>query len=124
MRGYRADMDANDDRSGRVVETGGRGSLALRGQVSHSSGWQSFQVVGTLGEDAGLRAILRSGDWNEIHVIARGNTITQMFNGRLMSMLIDDDAENRSTSGILGIELRGAGPAKIEVRNIRMKKLP
>jgi hypothetical protein len=124
MRGYRADMDANNDRTGRIVETGGRGSLALRGQVSHTGEGQSVQVFGTLGEDAGLRAILRSGDWNEIHVIARGNTITQMFNGRLMSMLIDDDAEHRSSSGLIGIELRDVGPAKIEVRNIRLKKLP
>src|ERR1051326_5048087 len=96
MRGYRADMDANNDRTGRIVETGGGGSLGFRGQVSHTGEAQSFQVVGTLGEDAGLRAILRSGDWNEIYVVARGNTITQMFNGRLMSMLIDDVAENRS----------------------------
>jgi hypothetical protein len=123
MRGYRADIDPAADLTGRIVETGGRGSLALRGQISHALAGQSPQVAGTLGEAAGLRSLLKSGDWNEIHIIASGNNISQMFNGNAMSVLIDDDAEHRTGSGLIGIELRGGEPAKIEIRNIRLKKL-
>jgi len=124
MRGYRADIDPAADRTGGIVETGGRGSLALRGQISHAGAGQRPQVVGTVGDAGGLRSLLKGGDWNEIHIIARGNTISQMFNGNAMSMLIDDDAEHRAASGLIGIELRGERTAKIELRNIRMKKLP
>ncbi len=123
MRGYRADIDPAADRTGGIVETGGRGSLALRGQISHAGGGQPPQIVGTLGEAAGLRSLLESGDWNEIHIIARGNNISQMFNGNAMSMLIDDDAAHRSGGDLIGIELRGES-AKLEIRNIRLKKLP
>jgi Domain of Unknown Function (DUF1080)/Dolichyl-phosphate-mannose-protein mannosyltransferase len=124
MRGYRADIDPAADRTGGIVETGGRGSLALRGQISHAGGGEPPQVVGTLGEAAGLRSLLKSGDWNEIHIIARGNTISQLFNGNAMSMLIDDDAAYRAASGLIGIGLRGERTAKIDIRNIRLKKLP
>jgi hypothetical protein len=124
MRGYRADIDPAADRTGGIVETGGRGSLALRGQISHAGAGQPPQVVGTEGEAARLRSLLKSGDWNEIHIIARGNTISQMFNGNAMSMLIDDDAAHQTASGFIGIELRAEQTAKIEIRNIRLKKLP
>jgi Domain of Unknown Function (DUF1080)/Dolichyl-phosphate-mannose-protein mannosyltransferase len=123
MRGYRADIDPVADRTGGIVETGGRGSLALRGQISHVGAGRSPQVVGTLGEAAGLRSLLKSRDWNEIHIIARGNTISQIFNGNAMSMLIDDDAAHWAASGLIGIEVRGDS-AKLEIRNIRLKKLP
>jgi len=40
-----------------------------------------------------------------------------------MSMLIDDDAAQPAASGLIGIQLRGES-AKLEIRNIRLKKLP
>jgi len=72
---------------------------------------------------AGLCSLLKSRDWNEIHIIARGNNISQMFNGNAMSILIDDDAAHWAASGLIGIQMRGES-AKLEIRNIRLKKLP
>ena len=45
----------------------------------------------------------------------------QSLNGRVMSMLIDDDAANRKLDGLIGIQLHTGEPMKIEVRNIRLK---
>jgi hypothetical protein len=55
-------------------------------------------------------------------VIARGNTLIQMINGRVMSILVDDDTANRKMEGEIGIQLHVTKAAmKIETRNIRIK---
>jgi hypothetical protein len=38
-------------------------------------------------------------------------------------MLIDDDAAHWAAGSLIGIEMRGES-AKLEIRNIRLKKLP
>jgi predicted alpha/beta-hydrolase family hydrolase len=55
--------------------------------------------------------------------LARGNTIVQLINGRVTSMLIDDDTANRRMDGLIGIQIHVGPPMKIEARNIRLKKL-
>jgi hypothetical protein len=40
-----------------------------------------------------------------------------------MSMLIDDDPAGRKLDGLLGIQVHKGPPMKIEVKNIRLKKL-
>ncbi len=52
-----------------------------------------------------------------------GNTIEQVLNGRLMSMLIDDDTVGRKMQGLIGIQVHRGPPMKIEVKNIPLKKL-
>jgi len=50
----------------------------------------------------------------------RGNLLVQILNGRVMSMLMDDDTANRKMDGLIGIQLHAGEPMKIEVRNIRL----
>jgi hypothetical protein len=56
-------------------------------------------------------------------VIARGNTLIQLINGRVMSALIDDDTAGRKMQGEIGIQLHRLPKAamKIETRNLRIK---
>ncbi len=55
-------------------------------------------------------------------IIARGNTLVHIFNGRVMCVIVDDDKAKRKMSGELGIQLhKTTGPMKIETRNIRLK---
>jgi hypothetical protein len=66
--------------------------------------------------------LIKSGDWNDMTIIARGNTLIQMINGRVMSILVDDDKANRKMDGEIGIQLHVTKAAmKIETRNIRIK---
>ena len=57
------------------------------------------------------------------HLIARGNTLIQILNGHVMSMLIDDDTAGRKMDGLIGIQVHKGPPMKIEVKNIRLKTL-
>ena len=77
---------------------------------------------GRPGDGDELKKLIKMDDWNEIEVIARGNTIVQLINGRVMCVLIDDDKANRKMDGEIGIQLhKTAAAMKIEARNIRIK---
>ena len=123
MKGYQADMDAQQQYTGQWYEERGRGFLAMRGQFSYIAEGQKAAVVGSLGDNAELKALIKNDDWNELHIIARGNTILQILNGRVMSMLIDDDKVGRKMDGLIGIQCHRGPAMTIEVKNIRIKML-
>ncbi len=123
MKGYQADMDGQQTYTGQIYEERARGFLALRGQFNYVGAGGKPGLVSTLGDAAELKALIKGDDWNDLHIIARGNTLIQMLNGRMMSMLIDDDTANRKLEGLIGIQVHLGPPMKIEVRDIRLKKL-
>ncbi len=123
MKGYQADIDLKQRYTGQVYEERNRGFLSLRGQIAYVPEGRKSGSVGSVGTDAGLQQFIKDSDWNEICIIARGNTLIQLINGHVMSILIDDDTANRKMAGEIGIQLhRLPGAAmKMETRNIRLK---
>ena len=61
--------------------------------------------------------------WNEYHVIARGHTITLAINGVVMSEVVDDEKDKAHRSGIFAIQLHGGAPMKVQLKDIRLKRL-
>jgi hypothetical protein len=123
MKGYQADMDGEQRYTGQIYEERGRGFLAMRGQFTYIGDGQKPALVGSLGDANELKKLIHGEGWNDLHLIARGNTIEQVLNGRLMSMLIDDDTAGRKMDGLIGIQVHRGPAMKIEVKNIRLKKL-
>lgn len=123
MKGYQADIDLAQRYTGQIYEERNRGFLALRGQIAEVPDGKKAGAIGSVGGDAELKKFIKDGDWNEIHIIARGNTLIQLINGHVMSILVDDDTANRKMKGEIGIQLhRLPGAAmKMETRNIRLK---
>lgn len=123
MKGYQADIDLKQRYTGQVYEERNRGFLALRGQIAYVPNGRKSGSIGSVGGDSELKQFIKDGDWNAIDVIARGNTLIQLINGHVMSILIDDDVANRKMKGEIGIQLhRLPGAAmKMETRNIRLK---
>jgi hypothetical protein len=122
MQGYQADIDAQQQYTGQVYEERARGFLALRGQFAYIGDGGKPRAVASLGDSAELKSFIKPDDWNDMHIVARGNTLIQMINGHMMSVLIDDDKTGRKMEGLIGIQLhRTTGPMKIESRNIRIK---
>jgi hypothetical protein len=81
-------------------------------------------VIGNLERAADeLKAAIKPGDWNHVHLIARGNTLVNIVNGLVMAMIVDDDAKGRSLKGLIGFQIHTGPPMKIEFRNIYLKKL-
>jgi 3-keto-disaccharide hydrolase len=120
VRGYQFDLDGRKRYSGNNYEEKGRLFLALRGQVTHVVGSRPPIVLSTFG-DANDMASIATDDWNAVHLIIRGNTLTHFLNGRLMSVVIDDDTPNRPAEGIIGVQVHVGPPMKVEYRNLRLK---
>jgi hypothetical protein len=125
MKGYQADIDYQNQFTGQIYEERGRGFLALRGQAVYVADGAPPRVIGNLQRSADeLKAIIKPDDWNQIHLIARGNTILQILNGSVSSILVDDDTKNRAMGGLIGLQMHVGEPMKVEFRHIWLKRLP
>ena len=103
-------------------EERGRTFLALRGQVScRGNAAKSLTCVGSTGDKAELFSQIDRDGWNECHVIARGHTLIHLVNGHVMSVVVDDDPQERTSEGLIGMQVHVGPPMKIEFRNIRLK---
>lgn len=123
MQGYQADIDLKQMFTGQIYEERARGFLALRGQLTYIGDGKKPSLVGSVGDNAQLKALIKENDWNDLDIIARGNTLIQLLNGHVMSALVDDDTSGRKMQGEIGIQLHRLPNAamKMETRNIRMK---
>lgn len=123
MKGYQADLDGQNNFTGMVYEERGRGFLAPRGQFARVAEGGTRKLIASPGESDALKAFLKTGDWNHLHIIAHGNMLIHVINGHVMSLLIDEDPKGRSMEGLLGLQLHAGKPMKLEFRNILLKKL-
>jgi hypothetical protein len=122
MLGPQFDFDGRNNYTGQFYEQAtGRGIIAWRGQVVHTEEGKTPRLVATLGEKEELGGYVKIDDWNQLHLIARGNTMTHIVNGHVMAVLIDDDASKFRKDGIIGFEIESFG--KISLRNIWLKRL-
>jgi hypothetical protein len=122
MKGYQADIDAENRYTGQIYEEQGRGFLAMRGLFTRIGEGGKPKMLGSLGESDALKAFIRNNDWNQLHLAARGNVIVQTLNGHVTSALIDDDPKGRAMDGLLGMQIHVGPPMKVEFRNILFKK--
>ncbi len=124
MRGYQADIDGEQRYTGQNYEERGRTFLARRGETAFIAQGQKPVVIASLGKPEELASYIKSDDWNEYHLIARGNVLMHILNGHVMSVVIDDDVEGRRFDGLLGVQVHVGPPMKVEYRNFRLKKSP
>lgn len=123
MRGYQLDIDGRNRYTGNNYEEKGRLFLAVRGQITRVVGTRPPIILSTLGDSTELGRKVTS-DWNQVHLIVRGNVLMHTVNQQLMSVTIDDDAANRPAAGLIGVQVHVGPPMKVEYRNIRLKEFP
>ncbi|HEU0124636.1 MAG TPA: DUF1080 domain-containing protein [Bryobacteraceae bacterium] len=119
MRGYQCDIDGRNQYTGQNYEEKGRLFHALRGQVTRRVTDRKPVLLSSFPDP---KEALTS-DWNAVHLLIRGNTLLHMINGRLMSMVIDDDTINRRKTGRIGVQVHVGPPMKVQYRNFRIKVL-
>ncbi|HVW10622.1 MAG TPA: DUF1080 domain-containing protein [Bryobacteraceae bacterium] len=123
LKGYQADIDVAQTYTGQLYEERGRTFLALRGQISYIPEGGKPGSIGSTGDSNELKSFIHANDWNDLHVIARGNTLIHILNGHVMSVAIDDDKSGRKMDGVIGIQLHKTTAAmKMEVKNVRIKQ--
>ena len=137
LRGYQADIDGKNNYTGQNYEERGRTTLAYRGQKTvvnsqpdpktsvrdnvKNNAWTNVEITKSWSKDS-LRGFIKSGAWNEVHLIIKGNRLQHYVNKVLMSDVTDNDVTNRKMKGHLGVQVHVGPPMKVEYRNIRLKE--
>lgn len=122
LKGYQCDIDGKGKWAGQNYEERGRKFLAMRGQMTQLKTEIEPTVYGSLGDKDKLWEYIKKDDWNHVHLIVRGNTMIHIINGHVMSVVIDNDVENRTSKGFLGVQVHVGPPMTIAYKNIRIKE--
>jgi hypothetical protein len=124
LKGYQADFDFANRYSGQLYEQGTpRGIIAWRGQVVRAEEGKTPRLLSMVGDPDALKAYIKVGDWNQMHIIARGNMMIHMLNGHVMAVFIDEDPTMAASQGVIGLQIEGGGNVKISFRNLWLKNL-
>lgn len=122
VSGYQPDIATTDWITGIIYEERGRGILARRGEKVVIDAEGNREAT-RFAEEAELGEHVKGDDWNDYHVIARGNHLVVKVNGEVMSELVDDGPE-AARSGIVAFQLHTGPPMRIEFKDIELKRLP
>ncbi len=125
--GYQGDFEAGTTYSGILYEEKGRGILAQRGQMTEittgKDGKHMVNVIGSIGDTKDIQSVIKKEDWNDYKIIARGNHLTHIINGRVTCDVTDSDKSRRQRSGILALQLHAGPPMTVQFKDIRIKPL-
>ncbi|WP_170982832.1 3-keto-disaccharide hydrolase [Dyadobacter frigoris] len=139
LKGYQADIDGANRYTGQNYEERKRTTLAYRGEVVtvnaptdksdeafkanlKNNAWLGRTVTGSLGTSDELKTKIKSEDWNEFHLVVKGNRLQHYINGVLMSDVTDNDTVNGKSKGLLGVQVHVGPPMKVEYKDIRIKQ--
>lgn len=106
--------------TGNIYEELGRGVLAMAGTLGLTSPAAGARVDALLGDETIVARLARAA-WNDVRIIARGNEIIHVLNGRVVAILIDNDDQQRQ-SGLLGLQAHVGPPSEVEFKDIRLKR--
>jgi hypothetical protein len=125
VSGYQADFDFANKYTGQLYEQDSpRGIIAWRSQVVATEAGKKPTLLATLGSSDDLKSAIKPGEWNQVEIIADGNMLTHIINGRVMSVLVDTDPKFSRAKGIIAFEIEGPGKVRISHRNVWLKTLP
>jgi len=121
--GYQADFDADNTYSGILYEERGRGIVAQRGQKVIIRDNGKPEVVGSVGDNAKIKAGIKKEEWNDYEIIARGNHLIQKINGMTTVDVVDEDPKGRAMSGLLALQMHAGAPMLVQFKDIELKRL-
>ncbi len=124
--GYQGDFEAGKTYSGILYGERFRGILANRGQKTElvrNGDKFEVKVVGSVGDSSEIQSKIKSEDWNDYSISAKGFHFVHKINGVVTAECTDNDEVARRASGILALQLHAGPPMKVQFRNIRIKHL-
>ena len=121
VQGYQADISEWEDYTG-VLYASHRAQLAYRGQEVHIAA-DGTKTIKQFGDHDQLRKKIRSKDWNDYHVVAKGPNIEIRVNGVLMSKGTDLQKDAATSEGLIAIQLHDGPPMKVQIRKLQIRHL-
>ena len=122
VSGYQADIDGRAEYTGMIYGENFRWSVAERGYFNRIEPGRKITTL-LYTDSEKLKEAINIEDWNTYEVIAVGYTFIQRINGQMMSVLVDDDTENRRERGLIAIQAHAGPPMRVEFNNMRIKEV-
>ena len=122
--GYQADFEAGKKYSGILYEEKGRGILALRGKQVEITAEGKKKAVGDVGDSDAIQAQIKHEDWNDYHILAKGNQLEHRINGQVTMKLTDNQEAKRAMKGILALQIHVGPPMVVQFKDLQLKTLP
>ena len=99
-----------------------RREVAWRGGIVRAEAGKRPRLIGTIGDPDTLMALVKADDWNQVHIIARGNQLTHIINGQIMTVLFDEDPAYFRPSGLIGLQIEQYGLGRVNFRDVWVKQ--
>lgn len=127
VTGYQADFEAGKTYSGILYEERGRGILAKRGEKTTikpgADGKKpTVEVTGTVGVSDEIQASIKSEEWNDYKIVAKGNHVQHFINGKQTVDVTDEDAANAPKEGILALQIHAGPPMTVQFKDLILKE--
>jgi hypothetical protein len=122
--GYQADFEAGKTYSGILYEEKmSRGIMAARGEKVVWNKEGKKEVLGKVGDSAEIQASIKSEDWNDYVIIAKGPHLQHFINGKATVDVVDETEGKRADSGVLAFQVHVGPPMVVQFKNVHLKKL-
>jgi hypothetical protein len=122
VSGYQGDIDSSPKFTGMNYEERGRGFVAPRGvKVEVSADGKKNETK--IGDAAELQKKVKNEDWNDYTIVAKGNHLTHIINGVVMSEVIDNQKDKAAKSGVIALQLHAGPPMTVQFKDIQLKLL-
>jgi hypothetical protein len=79
--------------------------------------------VETFGDATEIGKVIKGGQWNLYRIVADGNRLQHFINDTLTSEVIDLNADKRSESGVIGLQIHVGPPMTIQFKDLHLKLL-
>ena len=126
VSGYQADFEAGKTYSGILYEERGRGILAKRGEKTKITADAAdpkkakVEVTGTVGVSDEIQASIKSEDWNEYKIVAKGGHLQHFINGK-QTVDVMDETEVGAKTGILALQIHAGPPMVVQFKDMVLK---
>jgi hypothetical protein len=100
--------------SGWQIEVAPKGKHTGGIYESYGRGW-------LIKPEASKEEVLKEGEWNQMKIVANGDTITSYLNG--VEMVTITDAKIGEGKGSVALQIHDGGGIKVKWRNIEIKEL-
>lgn len=124
VKGYQADIDTGGHRYMGILygEKTGRGIICERGQKMMIDKDGKKKKTGETCDNKEFLASIKKEDWNDYTIIAKGNHLVHIINGKTTIDLTDNDPR-QVAEGILAVQLHAGPPMKVQFKDIKLKVL-
>jgi hypothetical protein len=125
ISGYQADFEAGTKYSGILYEERARGILAERGEknvIKDAEDPKKAKVekIGTVGNSDEIQAKIKSEDWNDYKIVAKGGHLQHFINGA-QTIDVTDESTVGAKEGLLALQIHVGGPMVVQFKDIVLK---